>query len=154
MHIKIILAAGYMDAVKSGTSSGVTVAANIQQMPNGNLLLGSSWQFVEFDPSVDPNVIANMIQRNLRFFPALRNITAIRTWSGFRPYTPDLLPIISACDEVQGLYFACGHDGIGITEGPATGKLISQLISGQTTDISLERFSFARFQKHTTQMHE
>jgi sarcosine oxidase subunit beta len=124
------------------------VAANIQQMPNGNLLLGSSRQFVGFDPSVDPGVVASMLQRNLRFFPSLDRITAIRTWSGFRPYTPDLLPIISRSD-IEGVYIACGHEGIGITEGPVTGKCISQLITGQTPVVNLEQLSITRFQKET-----
>lgn len=145
IHAKVILAAGYMDSVKSGASSGVSVAANVQQMANGNLLLGSSRQLVGFDPSVDPKVVAMMIQRNLRFFPNLAGISAIRTWSGFRPYTPDLLPIISPVMNLDGIFLACGHEGIGITEGPITGKLISQLIARQKPSINIEQLNFARF---------
>ncbi len=147
INCKVILAAGYMDSVKSGASSGVAVAANVQQAKNGNLLLGSSRQFVGFDGSVDPMVVASMLQRCLRFFPALAEISAIRTWAGFRPYTPDLLPIISPVEQVQGMYIAAGHEGIGITEGPVTGKLISQLITGQPTDVPLDELAFSRFQQ-------
>jgi len=147
INCKVILAAGYMDSVKAGASSGVAVAANVQQAKNGNLLLGSSRQFVGFDGSVDPMVVASMLQRCLRFFPALAEISAIRTWAGFRPYTPDLLPIISPVDQVAGLYIAAGHEGIGITEGPVTGKVISQLITGQPTDVPLDELQFSRFQQ-------
>jgi sarcosine oxidase subunit beta len=145
IRTKVMMSAGYMDAVKSGSDGGAAVAANIQQMPNGNLLLGSSRQFVGFDPAVDLKVVAMMLQRNLRFFPVLAGVTAIRTWAGFRPYTPDLLPIIAPVEQLGGMYLACGHEGIGITEGPVTGKLISQLITGQTPEINLEQLSFARF---------
>lgn len=145
LRTKIMLAAGYMDAVKSSSEAGIAVAANLQQMPNGNLLLGSSRQFVGFDPATDPNVVALMVQRNLRFFPFLAGITAIRTWAGFRPYTPDLLPIISPVEDLPGLYLACGHEGIGITEGPITGLIISQLITGQKPAIDCGRLSFSRF---------
>jgi len=144
---KILLAAGYMDSVRDGSSSGVAVAANVQQVKNGNLILGSSRQFVGFDATVDPTVVSKMMKRNLRFFPDLANVTAIRTWAGFRPYTPDLLPIISAVDTIEGLYIAAGHEGIGITEAPITGKLISQLITKETTDIPLGNLSFSRFNK-------
>lgn len=144
---KIVLAAGYMDSVREGASSGVAVAANVQQVKNGNLILGSSRQFVGFDASVDPAVVSSMMKRNLRFFPDLANMTAIRTWAGFRPYTPDLLPIISAVDGIEGLYIAAGHEGIGITEAPITGKLISQLITRETTDIPMGDLSFSRFNK-------
>lgn len=144
---KIVLSAGYMDSVREGASSGVAVAANVQQVKNGNLILGSSRQFVGFDASVDPAVVSSMMKRNLRFFPDLANVTAIRTWAGFRPYTPDLLPIISAVDGIEGLYIAAGHEGVGITEAPITGKLISQLITRETTDIPIGDLSFSRFNK-------
>ncbi len=142
---KILLAAGYMDSVREGASSSVAVAANIQQVKNGNLLLGSSRQFVGFDARVDAYVVSMMIKRNLRFFPVLAKVTAIRTWAGFRPYTPDLLPIISAVDSIEGLYIAAGHEGIGITEAPITGKLISQIVTGQAPDMPLGVLSLSRF---------
>ncbi len=145
IRTKIMLAAGYMEAVQSNSDVGIAVAANIQQMPNGNLLLGSSRQFVGFDPATDPDVVAMIVQRNLRFFPFLAGISAIRTWAGFRPYTPDLIPIISPVEHLQGMYLACGHEGIGITEGPITGLIISQLITGQKPSIGCERLSFSRF---------
>jgi sarcosine oxidase subunit beta len=144
-HCKTILAAGYMDSLHSTAGSGVAVAANLQQARNGNLVLGSSRQFVGFDGSVDSNVVAQMLSRCLRFFPILSAITAIRTWSGFRPYTPDLLPIISPVDSLAGLYIAAGHEGIGITEAPITGKLISQLITGEQPELPLDQLAYARF---------
>jgi sarcosine oxidase subunit beta len=134
-----------MDSVRSGATSGVSVAANIQQAVNGNLVLGSSRQFTGFERSVDPMVVAMMLTRCLRFFPVLAELSAIRTWAGFRPYTPDLLPIISAVETISGMYIAAGHEGIGITEGPITGKLISQLVTGQVPAIPLEEVSFSRF---------
>jgi glycine/D-amino acid oxidase-like deaminating enzyme len=134
-----------MDAVKDGAKSGVAVAANIQQAKNGNLLLGSSRQFVDFDPEVDPKVVDAMLSRCLRFFPCLSDISSVRTWTGFRPYTPDLLPIIGSLDRIRGVYLATGHEGIGITEGPITGKLISQLVTGQQPEIDLSQLTLDRF---------
>lgn len=145
MRCKSILAAGYMDAVRGGSKSGVAVAATLQQTPNGNLLLGSSRQFVGFDPVVEPAVVTSVLDRCAAFFPALSRLSAIRMWTGFRPYTPDLLPIISPVEGIDGLYIASGHEGIGITEGPATGKLISQLVTGAEPEIDLQPLSFARF---------
>jgi D-hydroxyproline dehydrogenase subunit beta len=146
LHCKVILAAGYMDSLKNGVSGEVAVAPNIQQAQNGNLVLGSCRQFVGFDTSVDPRVAARMLQRCLRFFPFLANVPVIRTWAGFRPYTPDLLPIISPVEQISGMYIAAGHEGIGITEAPVTGKLVSQMITGQQPEISINELSFSRFQ--------
>jgi sarcosine oxidase subunit beta len=146
MNTKVLLAASYMDTVhEGGSSSGLAVAANIQQAGNGNLVLGSSRQFIGFDSEVDPMVIAKMMDQNLRYFPVLRDVSVIRTWVGFRPYTPDLLPIISPVDILEGMYIATGHEGIGITEGPITGKLITQMITKQPLEFPLDAVAFSRF---------
>jgi glycine/D-amino acid oxidase-like deaminating enzyme len=147
VNCKVVLAASYMDTVHSGGSTGVSIAANIQQAGNGNLVLGSSRQFIGFDAEVDPMVISRMLKQCLRFYPILKDISVIRTWSGFRPYTPDLLPIISSVEGIRGMYLATGHEGIGITEGPITGKLITQMITGQPLEFPLDAVSFSRFEK-------
>jgi D-hydroxyproline dehydrogenase subunit beta len=145
LRCKIILSAGYMDSVH-GSGTGVAVAANIQQVSNGNLLLGSSRQFAGFDVQVDPRVVSEIIRRCIRFYPALSGITALRTWAGLRPYTSDLLPVIGPLPAVSNVFIAAGHEGIGITEGPITGRLISQMLTGETPDMPVDRFSPARFQ--------
>ncbi len=145
MRCKVVLAAGYMESVKSGVGSGLSVAANVQHARNGNLVLGSSRQFAGFDDSVDAQVVSQVLARCLHLFPGLAQVPAIRMWTGFRPYTPDNLPIISATDAHPGLYVAAGHEGIGITEGPVTGLLISQLITGQTLEVPLEEVALSRF---------
>jgi glycine/D-amino acid oxidase-like deaminating enzyme len=138
LHCKITLSAGYMDSVHgNGDGNGVVVAANIQQVKNGNLLLGSSRQFNGYDLSVDAGVVRQVLARCLRIMPALSQVQAIRMWSGLRPYTPDLLPIIGSSRRIGGLFFATGHEGIGITEAPITGKLISQMITGEEVPMPL-----------------
>lgn len=143
MNCKIVLSAGYMASLKA--SSDLALSANVQQVRNGNLLLGSSRQFAGFDTSVDYRVIELMVAHCLALFPALTSTQAIRSWAGLRPFTPDLLPIIGPVETVQGFYMACGHEGIGITEGPITGKLISQIALGQAPDIGLEELVSSRF---------
>ena len=143
VNCKLILAAGYMDSLKEGAD--VAVAANVQQARNGNLVLGSSRQFVGFDRAVEPEVISMMLARCVRFFPILEGIHAIRTWAGLRPYSPDLLPIIGGVEGLEGFYVASGHEGIGITQGPITGKLISELVTGEAPEIRLDELAPSRF---------
>jgi len=147
INSQIILTAGYMESVNSGSNSSLSVAANIQRAVNGNLVLGTTRQMVGFDREVDPYVMANVLKRCLRFFPVIAEISVIRTWAGFRPYTPDLLPIISPVESMEGVYVATGHEGIGITEGPITGKLITQMITGQDLEFPLDDVSLKRFEK-------
>jgi len=147
INCKILLEAGYMQTL--GVENKVAIAANIQQARSGNILLGSSRDFAGFDRSVDPDIISAIIARNLCFMPILSRIHVIRTYAGLRPYTPDLLPIIDEADTVEGFYVASGHEGLGITMGPITGKLISQMITSQQTDLSVEQLSLSRFKGAT-----
>ena len=139
---KIIIASGYLASLKGDNK--VAVAANVQQTREGNLLLGSSREFAGFDKAVNPDVISQIAKRCIRFFPGLAGLNTIRSWAGLRPYSPDMLPIISD-SPIEGFYVASGHEGVGITMGPITGKLIMQMITGQKTDLPVESLSVNRF---------
>jgi sarcosine oxidase subunit beta len=141
-----MMEAGYTQTV-GDDARGLAIAAVVERTLSGNILLGSSREFAGFDCSVDPDVIRAIVARALRFFPKLKSIHAIRTYAGLRPYTPDHLPIIAEADTVKGFYVATGHEGAGICLGPITGKLISQMITGQETDLPVEQLSLSRFAK-------
>ncbi len=66
-------------------------------------------------------------------------------WMGCRPSLPDSLPVICKAPQHSKIYFALGHQHLGLTQGAITGKLISQLINGQTTDIDLSPYCISRF---------
>jgi sarcosine oxidase subunit beta len=140
---KTIFSAGYLDSVKG--DADIAVTSHIQQLKNGNLLLGSSRQFAGFDTSVDSKVISMMLGRSIHVFPFLKDVHAIRTWSGLRPYTPDLRSVLGPVEGIRGFFMACGHEGLGLTEGPITGKLISQLVRGEDPEIDIEVLSPNRF---------
>lgn len=66
-------------------------------------------------------------------------------WMGMRPSLPDSLPVLGETSQHPGLYFAFGHQHLGLTQAGITGKLLSQLISGQQTEIDLTPFNINRF---------
>jgi len=138
-----LFSAGYLDAVSGGDE--LAIACNIQQTQHGNLLLGSSRQFAGFDTTVEPHVLSKMLKLCAHYFPFLKTVKILRTWAGLRPYTPDLLPIISPVPWIEGYMIAAGHEGLGITEGPITGKLITQLILGEAPAFPIEQLAFTRF---------
>lgn len=111
-----------------------------------NCLIGSSRQFVGMDTRVDQEVIRLIAERAIRFYPALEQIPLLRTYAGLRPWTPDHLPIVSAIDEVPGLYVAAGHEGDGISLAAVTGKLMSEMLRGAPdTCIPPEPLRYDRF---------
>ena len=112
---------------------------------DGNILLGSSREFVGFNTRTTPEVICAIARRAIRFVPELKRLNCIRSFAGLRPFTSDHLPIISATEEVEGFYIASGHEGTGVGLAPLTGKVISELIIGKKPCVNLEQFSFSRF---------
>ncbi len=67
------------------------------------------------------------------------------TWHGFRPCTPDGLPIIERFPGCKNLIVATGHCMLGISLAPITGKLISQLVCKQTPEVDLKWLQPTRF---------
>lgn len=68
-------------------------------------------------------------------------------WLGARPCMPDMLPVIGAAPRHPGLWFAFGHGHYGLTQGPITGRLIAELVTGQSPHIPVDAFAPGRFDK-------
>ena len=66
-------------------------------------------------------------------------------WMGSRPTTPDMMPIIGQAPRHAGLWFAFGHAHHGLTLGPATGRLIAEMMLGEPTLVDPTAFSPHRF---------
>jgi D-amino-acid dehydrogenase len=60
---------------------------------------------------------------------------------GLRPLSPDGLPFIGRHSSCKNLVLATGHSMMGWSLGPATGKLVSELISNQQTSMAIDPFS-------------
>ncbi|MFB5267868.1 NAD(P)/FAD-dependent oxidoreductase [Paenibacillus enshidis] len=123
------------------------IAMVFEPTASQNFLIGSSRQFVGMDTSVDQQVIRLIARRAIRFFPVLANMPLMRAYTGLRPWTPDHLPIISAVEEVPGLFIASGHEGDGISLAAVTGKLVTEMIRGEPASVPLEPLRYDRFEK-------
>jgi D-amino-acid dehydrogenase len=65
-----------------------------------------------------------------RFFPLGRAIDP-EPWRGSRPCLPDMKPVIGRAARHRGLWFAFGHAHHGFTLGPATGRLLAEMMTGE-----------------------
>src|SRR5262249_35579015 len=97
---------GYLKSAHSTGSD--SVAFNVQPRKTGQLLIGSSRQYGVEHPEIDTPILRRMLQRAAEFIPGLQNLTAIRTWTGFRAATSDNLPLIGPCPENERLFLATG----------------------------------------------
>jgi len=81
------------------------------------------------------------------FFPGIQlQVPAEKDiWYGFRPCTPDGLPYIGFSKKISNLVIAGGHAMSGLSLGPATGKLVEELVNGKPASVALKPFSPERF---------
>ncbi len=117
----------------------------VETTHDGAVVIGSSRERVGFDGSVDLGLAAQMQARAARLVPGLADCEIEDVWVGFRPWLPDHLPAIGASTRVPGLYVGTGHEGAGVANGPITGRLLAQLITGEPTTVDLTPFSPDRF---------
>lgn len=118
---------GYLDSAHS--MGGASVAFNVQPRRTGQLLIGSSRELVGFDRQFNRELLAAMLARATDYLPDLATVSALRAWLGYRPATPDALPLIGQWSARPGVWVATGHEGLGITMAPVTAALITALIT-------------------------
>ncbi|WP_179401998.1 NAD(P)/FAD-dependent oxidoreductase [Burkholderia guangdongensis] len=66
-------------------------------------------------------------------------------WLGMRPCTPDMRPVIGPAPRHPHLWFAFGHCHHGLTLGPATGRLLAEMMTGAPTFIDPHPYRAERF---------
>lgn len=67
-------------------------------------------------------------------------------WMGHRPSMADSLPVIGEAPGLAGAFLGFGHDHVGLTAGPKTGRLLAQIVGGHMPNIDLAPYSAKRFQ--------
>ena len=85
------------------------------------------------------------------FFPILKDVHVIRTWSGLIAQMSDGIPVLGFAQEVPGFVFATGFSGHGFGLAPVIGRLISELIMDCTTSIPISDFCYGRFSRGSDQ---
>lgn len=123
----------------------VTKHVYMIQKPWGNVIVGSTREFVGYDKKVTPEAIRQLHQGAVKTVPRLKSASFIRAWAGLRPYAPDEVPILGVTDGPEGFLMATGHFRNGILLSAITGKLISELVAEGKTSIPLEGYKLSRF---------
>lgn len=69
----------------------------------------------------------------------------VARWMGSRPTLPDYLPAIGRSPSAHNLYYAFGHQHLGLTLAAVTADLVAELVLGQAPAVDLRPFDLARF---------
>ena len=112
---------------------------------DGRIVVGATEEDVGFEKGNTGGAIQSLLQRAIAVFPKIASLTLLETWWGYRPTTPDLLPILGTGPQ-DNLFVATGHHRNGILLVPATARAMSRLILDGDLDPLLQSFSWRRFQ--------
>jgi glycine oxidase len=113
---------------------------------DGTVLAGSTLEMVGYRKEVTVAGLAEILAMVRAVVPALDHASVVETWSNFRPFTDDHLPVLGKTS-VEGLVLATGHYRYGILLTPITAQLLAELIATGTSSVDLTPFSVARFSR-------
>lgn len=118
----------------------------IAATPMGDLLrFTGRLELSALDRTVSHWQIQAIMRAARRYLNFPRLPKAVTTWAGLRPTSPDGLPIIGRSDLYHNLILATGHAMLGLSLGPGTGQLVTEMVCGQKPIIDLGPFSPSRF---------
>ncbi|GIG71524.1 NAD(P)/FAD-dependent oxidoreductase [Phytomonospora endophytica] len=147
-----VYSADYVANVAAGTA-GLETSPVVEGTAAGPVLIGASRERVGFDKTVSVPVLRRLAAQAVELFPFLTDVQVMRAYRGFRPYTPDHLPIIGADETVGGLWHACGHEGAGVGLAAATGLLVAQGLTGGKPALDTAAFRPGRFGRPVEEAH-
>jgi D-amino-acid dehydrogenase len=81
------------------------------------------------------------------YYPGVNrsDLDTLEIWTGHRPCTPDGLPYIGRSKKIENLVWASGHAMMGLSLGPITGSLVSQIVEGHSPDFPMSLLSPERY---------
>ena len=114
---------------------------------NSNLRFAGTMEIAGTDLSVNMKRVSGIVNAINQYYPeiSVSMPQPENVWRGLRPCSPDGLPYIGRLKNHKNITLATGHGMMGISLGPATGKLVSQIVLNEVTEMDLEAFNPLRF---------
>ncbi|GAA0155315.1 dehydrogenase [Lithospermum erythrorhizon] len=133
------------DALDDAEELSVSMTATMDK--SGNLVLGSSRQFVGFNTQKDESIIRSIWERAVEFFPFLRKqkledlIKRGEVRVGLRPFLVGGRPVIGNLPELSNFYIAAGHEGEGLSLALGTAEMIVDMVLGNSVKVNPAPYS-------------
>jgi D-amino-acid dehydrogenase len=107
--------------------------------------LGSTMEFAGYDDTLDSRRLS-LLSDGARDYLRQPTCEPIEeTWYGWRPMTPDSVPIIDRAPRYRNVLVAAGHNMLGLSMAPATGRLVAELLSDEAPSIDPRPYRISRF---------
>ena len=107
--------------------------------------LGSTMEFAGYDDSLRPERLQLLKDGAAGYLQEPYCEPVLEKWFGWRPMTYDSLPIIDRSPTYENVYIAAGHNMLGLSMAPATGKLVAELAGGAAPHVDPTPYRLSRF---------
>lgn len=107
--------------------------------------LGSTMEFSGYDDTLNRRRLKLLTEGALHYLCEPYGDVVEEEWFGWRPMTPDGLPVIERSPCAANVLIAAGHNMLGVSMAPATGKLVAELLTGAAVHIDPAPYSASRF---------
>ncbi len=97
------------------------------------------------DPEPDAAVLAEGRAVLAQKFPVFADMQVVQSWGGLMDVTPDAVPAIDAVARIPGFFIASGFSGHGFGIGPGAGRLVADLVTGDTPIVDPTPYRLSRF---------
>jgi D-amino-acid dehydrogenase len=114
---------------------------------DGALRVGGTMEMAGIDESISQRRVRGITRAFPQYFPAFSetDFAEVKPWSGLRPVSPDGMPYIGRTKRWKNLTVATGHAMMGLSLAPATGRIVSELLSNEESSVKLNLMSPDRF---------
>lgn len=107
--------------------------------------LGSTMEFAGYDATLSRSRLELLREGARHYLHEPFGEPVEEEWFGWRPMTYDSKPIIDRCPTMNNVIIAAGHNMLGLSMAPATGKLVTEMLNQQETHIDPAPYSVRRF---------
>jgi D-amino-acid dehydrogenase len=137
------------DVVKNIHIPSILIEGRVAVTPMGSSLrFGGTMEINGTDRSVNMNRVKGIVETIPKFYREMKvNVPKLQeVWNGLRPCSPDGLPYIGRSKKLTNVIIATGHSMMGLSLGPATGKLVSELVDEKPASMDLSALNPERYQ--------
>lgn len=107
--------------------------------------LGSTMQFAGYDSTLSRKRLGLLTEAAKLYLREPVAAPVQEEWFGWRPMTYDSKPILDRSPQLENVWIAAGHNMLGLSMAPATGKLMAEMICGQTPHLDPHPYRVSRF---------
>jgi D-amino-acid dehydrogenase len=109
--------------------------------------IGSTMEFAGYDATLNRRRLDLLREAARHYLHEPFGPVVEEEWYGWRPMTYDSKPILDRSPTLANVYVAAGHNMLGLSMAPATGKLMAELVSGATPYLDMRPYAVSRFRR-------